>query len=163
MISLKKNVLAFTAKIFAENTATYNMVSSHLTRQGVSSSPIFEEELASTLNWENIILIIDYDSDRFTTELNRKLNSINSLARIVLTPLNRNTPPSIFSNWATLTKPVTSIALRESLVEILDSTQSIRGAGTLNNKDTKPSKHPNSRRRRSSKPIKLLSLKCYNC
>ena len=123
----KTDVLAFTAKIFVKNTATYNMVSSHLTRQGVSSSPIFEEELASTLNWENIILIIDYDSDRFSTELNRKLNNINSLARIVLTPLNRNTPPRIFSNWTTLTKPVTSIALRESLVEILDSTQPSRG------------------------------------
>ena len=102
------------------------MVSSHLTRHGVSSSPVFEQDLASGLSWENIILIIDYDSDRFSSELNRKLNDINSLARIVLTPLNRSTPPSIFSNWTTLTKPVTSIALRESLAEIFDHTQPTR-------------------------------------
>ena len=122
----KADLLAFTAKIFAENTATYNMVSSHLTRHGVSSSPVFEQELTSGLSWENIILIIDYDRDRFSSELNRKLNDINSLARIVLTPLNRSTPPSIFSNWTTLTKPVTSIALRESLAKIFDHTEPTR-------------------------------------
>ena len=117
--------LPFTAKILSKNEDTYSMVSSHLTRQGVKSSAISAEELASKLNWENIILVVDYDGDRSSAELTRQLNDINSLARIVLTPLNSDTPPSIFSDWTTLTKPLTSIALRESLAGISAPTESI--------------------------------------
>ncbi len=52
-----------TARIFTNNSATYQMASSHLSRLGVNSSPILEEELVSTANWKKNILIVDYDSD----------------------------------------------------------------------------------------------------
>ncbi len=130
----------FTAKIFAENTDTYHMVSSHLARQGVGCSAIFEDELGWAQNWQNIILIIDCDSDGISTELSRKLNDVKSLARIVLTPLNRHAPPSIFSNWKTLTKPVTSISLRESLAGILDYAEVARGPDQTATKTSSPEK-----------------------
>ena len=116
----KKYFLGFSAKILTENTATYTMISNALTRQGVTSSRILEDELAASTSCEHSILIVDYDSQRFSTELARKVFNIDALAHIVLAPLNEPTPTGIFSTWKTLTKPVTSIALRALLVEILD-------------------------------------------
>ena len=55
----------------------------------------------------------------FEGALNKVFN-IDALAHIVLAPLNEPTPTGIFSTWKTLIKPVTSIALRALLVEILD-------------------------------------------
>ena len=116
----KKYFLGFSAKILTENTATYTMISNALTRQGVTSSRILEDEIAASTSCEHSILIVDYDSQRFSTELARKVFNIDALAHIVLAPLNEPTPTGIFSTWKTLTKPVTSIALRALLVEILD-------------------------------------------
>ena len=121
IIEPETNSPGFAARIYTENTATFDMVSSHLIREGVSSERISEEALDDSVNCEKSILIIDYNSQNFSTELARKLFEINALSRVVLTPLNESSPTGIFSEWQSLTKPITSISLRALLVDILKS------------------------------------------
>ncbi len=112
-----------TARIFASNPATYQMVSSHLSRVGVNSSPILEEELVSTTNWKNNILVVDYDRQQFSPEVERKLGRVDASICIVLIPLAGDTPPDIFSDWTTLSKPLTSKAVYDALSGILDAAE----------------------------------------
>jgi signal transduction histidine kinase/CheY-like chemotaxis protein/HPt (histidine-containing phosphotransfer) domain-containing protein len=110
-----------TAKIFSSNSATLQMASSHLSRLGVTSIPILEEELVSSTNWNKCILIIDYDRNQFTPALEQQLGKTDALICIVLTPLTGDMPPSIFSDWAAISKPITSKSLYDALARKLDS------------------------------------------
>ncbi len=105
----------FTARIFTSNAATFQMASSHLSRLGVTSSPILEEELAYAPHWNNCILVVDYDRKRFTPELEQQLSKADALLCIVLAPLTGDMPPSFFSNWITISKPITSKSLYDAL------------------------------------------------
>jgi len=108
-----------TARIFTNNPATFQMVSSQLSRVGVNSSPILEEELVSVANWRNNILIVDYDRHQFSPTTEKKLSYVDASICIVLTPLSGHTPPDIFSGWTTLSKPLTSKAVYDTLSGIL--------------------------------------------
>jgi len=111
---------AFTAKIFTSNAATFQMAASHLSRLGVSSSPILEEELISSTNWKNCILVVDCDRKKFTPEIEQQLSSADAPICIVLTRLTGDMPSSIFSNWTTISKPITSKSLYDALARHFD-------------------------------------------
>ena len=108
-----------TAKVLTSNTATYQMVSSHLSRLGITSSPLLEEEMLSTKKGNNCILIFDYDRELFTPELERKIDLVEWEPKFVLTPLSGDSMPKVFSNWTALYKPLTENTLTEILNEIL--------------------------------------------
>ncbi len=110
-----------TARIFTNNPATYQMASSHLSRMGVNSSPILEEELVSITNWNKTILVVDYDRDQFSPEIEQILVHVDTPIRIVLTPLTVDTPPDTFSDWTIISKPLTSRVLYDALSENLDA------------------------------------------
>ncbi len=117
----------FTARIFTSNPGTYQMVSNHFSRLGVSSSPILEEELASRASWNKDILIVDYDRDHFSDEIERKLSKVDAFVCIVLVPLAGDAPSGIFANWTTISKPVTSRAIYEVLTENSDTVECNHG------------------------------------
>jgi signal transduction histidine kinase/CheY-like chemotaxis protein/HPt (histidine-containing phosphotransfer) domain-containing protein len=110
-----------TAKIFTNNPATYQMASSHLSRVGVNSSPIVEEELATTANWKGNILVVDYVRDQFSLEIMKKLGHIDASICIVLMPLAGDTPPDIFLDWINISKPITSRVVCDALAAMLDT------------------------------------------
>ncbi len=120
---LERPFEAFTAKILTANTDTYQMVSNHLSRLGITSSPILEEELHSNGRWDKCILIVDSIEDGFSFELSQKLASVDPLLCIMLTPLNGEPPPTIFFNWTMLTKPITSQGLHAALADVMDTAE----------------------------------------
>ncbi len=115
----------FTARIFTNNPSTYQMASSHLTRLGIDSSPILEEELGPTITWNNSILVVDYDSCHFSPEIEKKLARVDASICIVLTPLTVDVPPNIFSNWTAISKPISSRAIYDAVAKVLDPDCSI--------------------------------------
>lgn len=120
---LERAFAAFTAKILTANTDTYQMVSNHLSRLGINSSPILEEEFHSNGRWDKCILIVDSIEDDFSFELSQKLASVDPLLCIMLTPLNGEPPPKIFFNWTMLTKPITSQGLHAALADVMDTAE----------------------------------------
>jgi signal transduction histidine kinase/ligand-binding sensor domain-containing protein/CheY-like chemotaxis protein/HPt (histidine-containing phosphotransfer) domain-containing protein len=107
------------AKIFAINPATYQMVSSHLSRMGVDSSAISKSELVSSTDWSKFVLVVDYDRDLFTTDISRQLSEINARVCIVLTPLTEVRSQNVFPNWIAISKPLTAKTLRDALASNL--------------------------------------------
>lgn len=128
---LERPFEAFTAKILTANTDTYQMVSNHLSRLGITSSPILEEELHSNGRWDKCILIVDSIEDDFSFELSQKLASVDPLLCIMLTPLNGEPPPTIFFNWIMLTKPITSQGLHAALTDVMDTAELPEGSRPL--------------------------------
>ena len=86
VVSSERSFEEFTARIFTSNSAAYEMVSSHLARLGVNSSPILEEELVSNTNWNKNILVVDHDWNLFSAELESKLDRVDAPLCMVLMP-----------------------------------------------------------------------------
>jgi signal transduction histidine kinase/ligand-binding sensor domain-containing protein/CheY-like chemotaxis protein/HPt (histidine-containing phosphotransfer) domain-containing protein len=116
-----------TARVLTNNSATFQMVSSHLLRVGVKSSPLLEEDLGSAVNGENNILIVDYDRQQFSQATEKKLAYVDVAMCIALTPLSGHPPPDFFSGWTTLSKPLTSKAVYDTLSGILYATNPMAG------------------------------------
>lgn len=112
---------SLTARILASNLGTYQMVSSHLARLGVNSLPISEEDLVVTSDWANDIVVIDTDGERISSDLDSRLRTVNTCMCIFLMPLIGSAPKTPFSDWPTISKPITSNALSEVLSINLDS------------------------------------------
>lgn len=105
--------LGLVVRILTKNSATYQMISSHFSRLGISSSPILIHELVTVTNCGNQLLLVDYDTDLLSAELMPVINYLDPRYCILLTPLNGDTPPPIFSDWKVLSKPVSSLTLQE--------------------------------------------------
>jgi len=133
-----------TAKIFTNNPGVYQMVSSHLMRLRVNSSPIIQEELGSSTNWNKNILVVDYDAEQFSPEMEKNLVNVDSRMCIVLTPLTGDRPPGIFSNWTAISKPITSRAVYEAL------------AGNFNKVEIAEDSRRSIPKQKSSKRLRIL-------
>lgn len=118
-----KTFAELNAKIFTNNPDTYQMVSSHLSRLGVRSSPILADQLVATANLYRDILIFDYDRDHFSAEIENNLGKVDAQIRIVLTPLTGGNLPSFFSNWTAISKPITTHTIYEVLAENIDTAE----------------------------------------
>lgn len=101
------------AKIISANIATYQMTSSHLARLGISSSSILVEDLNAAIKDSKQILIVDYDNSQLSAKVESITSHIGTDYCILLTPLNGDAPPAVFADWKVLSKPISSIALRE--------------------------------------------------
>ena len=105
---------ALNAGIFTSNPSTYQMISNHLSRLGVSSFPVLEEDMITESNKHKDILVIDYESGSISRDLDVRLSKVNSTC-IYLTPLNDSLPSDTFPVRKAITKPITSKALQEAL------------------------------------------------
>lgn len=94
--------------VISDNVATTEMITSHLLRIGVSASKASVAELSTIEPSEQDILILDQDDS--TEEAISYISErwARSELRVLLVPLATNTVSEKFSEWTTLTKPITS-------------------------------------------------------
>ncbi len=64
---------------------------------------------------------------QFSPEIEKKLRQVDAAICIVLMPLAGDTPPDIFSGWITISKPLTSRAVYDTLAEIMDAAEPSAG------------------------------------
>lgn len=131
---------AHMARILTSNSATYQMVSTHLSRLGVNSLPLLEEELKPSRQWTDCILVVDYDLEHFPRELFANLDKIDARIGILLTPLTSNQPLAHHPNWINIAKPITSSALRDLLASKLQD------SNCLSENDNTITDTPNTRK-----------------
>ncbi|CAA0097060.1 Signal transduction histidine-protein kinase BarA [Halioglobus japonicus] len=113
---------SLTAGILTSNTYIYQMTSSHLSRLGVKSVPIVQEDIGGDSSLQMDILVIDYDSNTLSPELETRLSTAQARACIYLTPLIDTEPLVAFPGWTAISKPITSNALQDVLREKFDQT-----------------------------------------
>jgi len=100
------------AKVLFTNKPTFEMVSSHLYRLGISSEPL-EPQKSSVHNMD--LLVVDYDSENIQLAEVKRLSKEFTGPRIVLTTLGCNDLPDLFSSWIQLSKPLTLVSLQNAL------------------------------------------------
>lgn len=118
-IPVLEQLTRYKSKILTTNPSSYEMISSHLKRLGISSSALRENELATQKKFENTILLVDYDSTVVSGELAEKLEQIETTAKIILVPLSTQKIPTFATSWLLLNKPITSSGLSDLLSEQL--------------------------------------------
>lgn len=107
----------FRAQILTKNTATYEMVESHLMRLGIISELVNEFTLNSRESNKRSIYIYDYENLDLVEIYEKELVDFDSSVCIVLAPMNCNSLPNVFTNWIVLSKPVVFKILNESLTK----------------------------------------------
>ena len=138
----EKSFEGLKAQIVTSNIYTYRMVSSHLSRFGVDSAHISEEDLFQDKNGSNDILIIDLDKHFPSHEMNTKLGKSNAEIRIFLTPLIDSAPSEKLPGWRVISKPITS----KSLKEVLNTSFNTGEANNPKGKETTGGKPPNKKK-----------------
>jgi len=105
------------------------MVASHMSRLGINCSPLLDEELQSPLDDIRTLAIVDYEGTRSYNQNLTRFEGIEARLKIVLAPLTIEQLPAVFSDWAVITKPLTSSAMVDLLSSRLqiDATQKPRG------------------------------------
>ena len=118
----------YTGRILTANTPTYQMVASHMSRLGVNCSPLLDEELQSPLDDIRTIVMVDYEETRTFNQNLARFEDIEARLKIVLVPFTMEQLPEVFSDWAVITKPLTSSTLLDLLSSKLqvDATQKPR-------------------------------------
>jgi signal transduction histidine kinase/ligand-binding sensor domain-containing protein/CheY-like chemotaxis protein/HPt (histidine-containing phosphotransfer) domain-containing protein len=109
------SVFGLDAGIVTSNSATEEMLSSHLARIGVRSSPISIEDIASSKEKSNRLLFVDYAKGNELNEKTSVITQLDAKCSILLVPLNGESLPEVFCDWNVLFKPITSKALQELL------------------------------------------------
>jgi|GEM_PF-383733 len=107
----------YSAKILSSNPCTFQMISSHFERLGVTTSELTRDdlELISDKRAAETIVVVDYDNELPNSDYNEVFQKVNPRLRILLTPLVSETPNSFFSDWTILSKPITSSSLEIAL------------------------------------------------
>ena len=133
------SIESLNARIVSANTATYEMISSHLSLLGVPSKRILEAQLELDKDARNSICILDYESSEITNDTWIRIRNSGVIGGIVLTPLGGDGPGELQQNWTTLSKPITKKALYDSLIgmvqldEAKDSELALTYSGKPNN------------------------------
>lgn len=117
------------ARILCSNPAIYQMTSSHLSRLGIPSNPITHKDLASISDISEAILIVDYEKDLLSPKLKPIFEKVNARLCIVLKPLTSSNPPSAFSDWISVSKPITSKALHTAIFSNIETLSVTRADG----------------------------------
>tara|TARA_R110002049_G_scaffold114812_17_gene266202 strand:- start:4410 stop:8909 length:4500 start_codon:yes stop_codon:yes gene_type:complete len=118
---------SLTAGILTSNTSVYQMTSSHLSRLGVNSFPVVEEDISADSGLHMDMLVFDYDSNTLSPDLKLRLNSVKARVCIYLTPLIETVPLAALPNWIAVSKPITSKALQEALSDQFDPSKLPKG------------------------------------
>ncbi len=118
-----------TAGILTSDPGTYQMTSSHLSRLGVESFPILQGVMDIQTSLQRDILVVDYEQGAISPELESKLHKAEAPVCIFLTPLINITTPAAFYSWTTISKPLTSRALRDVLNSSFDPADQVVGHG----------------------------------
>lgn len=105
-----------TANVLTMNSATYQMISSHLSRLGIYSSPIMIGELDAIRGSDECLLVVDYNKNYFSRDILSRLAEVKTQYRVILTPLNGETLPGFFSEWKAVSKPITSKTLNDAAI-----------------------------------------------
>lgn len=109
-----------TAGVLTSNQGTYQMASSHLSRLGVDSFPILQEDIDTQSGFHSDILIIDDERDLLSHDLDLRLSKASAQFCIFLTPLIDSAPTNTFGDRTTVTKPITSKAIADALFAKFD-------------------------------------------
>jgi signal transduction histidine kinase/ligand-binding sensor domain-containing protein/CheY-like chemotaxis protein/HPt (histidine-containing phosphotransfer) domain-containing protein len=108
----------YRAKICSNNTFTYQMISSHLSRLGVESEQI--QPGCDYVDPQNdTILIFDYDKFDFPPDINAWLHESTAPIHVVMTPMTGEKLPTAFAHWTPISKPLTSKLLQTALEDSL--------------------------------------------
>ncbi len=127
-----------TAGILTANSSTYQMTTSHLSRLGVTSYPVLEEDIIAESSEYRDIMVIDYEKGSISPEIDFILSKVNARIGIFLTPLSDNEQSVAFPGWTSISKPITSKGLQEALSKHVKATGMVRAIAS----DTFKAKHP---------------------
>ena len=111
----KFNYSFFNAKIHSSNSATYEMLASHLLLLGVKSTPLSETDESIESTQGATIYFVDIEENNKKSELIRTLHNKDLVAGIMLVPLSGASLPPTLPRWMSLTKPITTESLTECL------------------------------------------------
>ncbi len=100
---------AYTAAVGASNSATFEMISSHLKLLDIEPSRLSECNLSDI---DCDILILDYDTEDFDSQARVLTQAKGSRLGIITTPLTRASIPEFCSDWICITKPLTLASLK---------------------------------------------------
>ncbi len=124
--SVEKNALeGSTAIILCEDSRTVEMVTSHLSRIGVSSDSTDSPSYFFSKFSGNIFHFVDYDYLYNHPEVIQNLEEEFGRDGILLTPLTLPHSLRELSTWKHLTKPITSSTLKSALYNIIDNTTAL--------------------------------------
>jgi signal transduction histidine kinase/CheY-like chemotaxis protein/HPt (histidine-containing phosphotransfer) domain-containing protein/sugar lactone lactonase YvrE len=114
-----KQFEGYYANLICDNSATIEMLSSHLSRLGIVAKPNFSRHASLEPESPSNITFIDSAVVEKHPEVARFLDARSRVKGIVLTPLTAvETTPEI-DGWLNLYKPITSSALREAVSDLL--------------------------------------------
>ena len=122
-LSAPKQFEGYNANLICDNPATIEMLSSHLSRLGITAKPNFNHETSMEPTSPSTITIIDSAVVEKHPEVARFLDARSIARGIVLTPLTAVDKKPDIDGWLRLYKPVTSSALREAVSDLLLNTQ----------------------------------------
>ncbi len=114
----------YCAKILAHNEATFEMICSHLSRLGISASPLQFGDLAEIADWCDSILIVDLSGLPLLEERLALVQKADLKHRVLLTSLNGQSPPVEFSDWQVVPKPISSKSL-QNVIDRVDVSESL--------------------------------------
>ncbi|RLA49763.1 MAG: hypothetical protein DRR42_14965 [Gammaproteobacteria bacterium] len=129
------------AIILCEDSGTIEMVSSHLSRLGVSSQSTNTPEKFFSQTSENCFHVVDYSYLDSHPKVFRDFRQKSNCAGILLTPL---TLPSSFpelKTWITVTKPITSSTLESALLKLTEDVEIPNKSTSSKDKLAKKSKN----------------------
>ena len=108
----------YSAYLFCANTSTIDMISSHLSRLGINSTYSNGGGTPHDYSCSNTIPIVDHELMDEHPELIRFLDERSGAKGIILTPLKASNSAIEFPGWVNLTKPITSSALKDALLQL---------------------------------------------
>jgi len=116
------NLAHHSAMIMCDNLGTVEMVSSHLSRAGISCTTVTDPALFFANNSPNTLRILDYDTHRSSVSPAEVETAglLSSYRGIILMPLTEIELPEKFSNWVSLSKPLTTKSLEGAISKLTE-------------------------------------------
>ena len=120
------------AIIYSENSAAFEMISSHFIQLGIQPVKFSTDNEDFP---EDTVYSIDYSSENFEKVALRIKKLVGAKPAIIFTPLTNIKIPDFLSHWISISKPVTVSSLRSTLVNLFSSEEYSNHGRQLDNSD----------------------------